>query len=97
MLIKMGVDISRLARPIRRALNHIEEVFQKHGIEPIITSTYEGSHSPGSLHYGNLAVDIRTKGVDECEDIVEELRVNLGAAYDVIWEPNHVHVEYDPK
>ena len=58
MLLKMGVDISRLERPIRRALNKIEKVFQKYGKEPVITSTYEGNHSPGSLHYANSRPDL---------------------------------------
>ncbi len=35
MLLKMGVDISRLERPIRQALNHIEKVFQEYEKEPV--------------------------------------------------------------
>ncbi|MBU0995949.1 MAG: hypothetical protein KJ737_25935 [Proteobacteria bacterium] len=94
MLLKMGVDISRLERPIRRALNHIEKVFQKYGKEAVITSTYEGNHSPGSLHYANLAVDVRSKDLSD-KEVLQELRNLLGRAYDVVLEGDHIHVEYD--
>jgi len=59
MLLKLGVDISRLNREIRRALNIIADVYIMKGEEAVIISTYEGDHSPSSLHYRNDAVNIR--------------------------------------
>ncbi|MBU0995380.1 MAG: hypothetical protein KJ737_23025 [Proteobacteria bacterium] len=99
MLLKMGVDISRLGRPIRRALNQIKQVFQNHGKEAVITSTYEGNHSSGSLHYANLAVDVRSKDLGETErkELLKELKGLLGGAYDITPEGDHLHVEYDPE
>jgi len=96
MLLKLGVDISRLKRPIRKALNKIEAVYREHGEEAVITSTYEGNHMPSSLHYANLAVDIRLPTKDK-EKIAKQLKERLGDKYDVILEHNHIHIEYDPK
>ena len=96
MLIKAGVDISRLRPEIRKRLNEIaKEVWYIENEELVVTSTYEGSHSEGSLHYANLAVDIRLhkKG----EDVRAELQDKLGTDYDVVLSPTHIHIEYDPK
>jgi len=38
MLIKAGVDISRLKRKIRKTLCIVDKIHQKHGIELVITS-----------------------------------------------------------
>ncbi len=95
MLIKLGVDISRLSRPVRRVLPVIEHIFRKHAkTEPVITSTFEGSHSPGSLHYSNDAIDLRR--VTESILIKDKLVVFLGDKFDVILEDTHIHIEYDP-
>lgn len=96
MLLKLGVDISRLLPPIRKKLFLIERV---HTVffndEMVVTSTYEGRHMSGSLHYANLAIDIRLAGVSA--DFVNSLKKKLGRDYDIINESNHIHIEYDPK
>ena len=107
MLIKLGVDISKLKKPIRRALNLVEKVFQETVLEePILTSTYEGNHMPGSLHYAHLAVDFRLRQYDMAvrDDlrlaVKQELRSLYGQLrYDVLFSANDtaLHVEYDPK
>ncbi|MBA7495086.1 hypothetical protein ES702_05665 [subsurface metagenome] len=96
MLLKTGVDISRLNREIRRALGTISVIFWKYGHELVITSTYEGDHSPGSLHYSNDAVDIRAP-VNRAGEIFAEIRELLGVDFDVVDEVDHIHIEYDPK
>lgn len=96
MLIKPGVDISRLNRGIRRALNIVNDVFYNRGLEAVITSTYEGNHSPGSLHYANDAFDVRWPG-DNFKGLDSEIRVRLGNAFDVVMERDHIHIEHDPK
>lgn len=96
MLIKAGVDISRLRPEIRKKLNEIaRRVWSIEQEELIITSTYEGAHCEGSLHYANLAVDIRRhkKG----QEVRDEVRNKFGMDYDVILESDHIHIEYDPK
>lgn len=96
MLIKAGVDISRLRPEIRKKMNQIESIFNEHDNELIITSTYEGRHCAGSLHYANLAVDMRLPYNDR-ERVVSQIKLCLGLTFDVCTEIDHLHVEYDPK
>ena len=95
MLIKTGVDISRLRPEIRKKLTVLCYVLKKYGdMELVITSTYEGNHSPGSLHYANLAIDIR-KPIGNAL-IRDKISEHLGDDFDVISEKDHIHIEYDP-
>jgi len=96
MLIKAGVDISRLRPEIRKKQNEIAKiVWEIEQEELVVTSTYEGTHSEGSLHYADLAEDIRRhkKG----QKVRNRLRDKLGMDYDVVLESDHIHIEYDPK
>lgn len=95
MLIKLGVDISRLKRPMRRALWWVEEAYKQYDEEAVITSTYEGDHSVRSLHYDDNAVDFRRP--KKFREIVARIKDALGNDYDVVLERTHIHVEYDPK
>ena len=95
MLIKTGVDISRLRPEIRKRLNAINKLYESVSEELVITSTYEGSHSSGSLHYANLAIDIR-RPKDERTKIHDGLRKILKYDYDVVFEETHIHIEFDP-
>ncbi|MDD2777565.1 MAG: hypothetical protein PHI16_01540 [Methanocellales archaeon] len=96
MLIKAGVDISRLTRETRKALSFCDRLLSSFNYELIITSTYEGNHSAGSLHYCNQAFDFR-KPPDHIHEIVIALKEMLGPDYDIIVEKDHIHIEYDPK
>jgi len=96
MLIKAGVDISRLNREIRRALGKVDAIYAKHGEEIVITSTYEGTHSAGSLHYSNDAFDCRKHSTSN-DKVVSEIRERLGPDFDVVVEATHNHIEHDPK
>ena len=96
MLLKAGVDISRLRPEIRKKLPIIEGVFESLELgELTITSTYEGTHSAGSLHYANLAIDLRYPEVSNL--IIGILKEELGPDYDIVDEGDHIHIEYDPK
>ena len=92
MLIKPGVDISRLTRPCRRLFNRIDRAFP----DCVITSTYEGTHSPSSLHYANKAFDLRlvypTKWAEIDPNKLDEL---TGSQFDVLREATHFHIEYE--
>lgn len=96
MLIKAGVDISRLNREIRRAVGEVSEYLARDGVELVITSTYEGNHLAGSLHYANDAFDFR-RYARQNNDYFESLTGLLGSAFDVVLHKNSVHIEYDPK
>jgi len=96
MLIKAGVDISRLKPEIRKKLPGIAGIIWcADREEMVITSTYEGNHSDGSLHYADLAVDVRK--TRNCRMIVTKIKAYLGKDYDVVLEATHIHIEYDPK
>jgi len=96
MLIKAGVDISRLRAEIRKKLTIIARIVD--GIEKeelVITSTYEGNHLPSSMHYANLAIDIR---IFKKPAIVKtEIARTLGEDYFVYLGKHHIHIGYDPK
>ncbi len=95
MLLETGVDLSRLRPEIRKRLNMMCKVYREFSDgEMIITSTYEGSHSPGSLHYANLAIAI--KSPEDVAGFANGLRANLSDKYDVVPEGDHIRVEYDP-
>lgn len=96
MLIKAGVDISRLKPPIRKRLSDVGYCYKAIGEQMIVTSTYEGDHGDGSLHYADLAIDFAypVKMSDEFRDSFNDC---FGVAYDVVFEVNHIRVEYDPK
>ena len=96
MLLKAGVDIYRLNREIRRALPIIQKALTYYNEELVITSTYEGTHGEGSLHYCNDAIDIRCpeKKGEEFRKKIKERLVNY---FDVVLERDHIHIEYDPK
>ena len=95
MLIKAGVDISRLRPVIRKKLTKIEKIVDAVGKEElVITSTYEGNHSAGSLHYCDEAVDIRRPNRPDA--VCQEIRRELGPDYDIILYNSLIHIEYDP-
>jgi len=96
MLIKAGVDISRLNRDIRRSLPKAEAVYDQYGEDFVVTSTFEGTHGSGSLHYSNDAYDVRLPKGD-IKEIFNAVKETLGNSFDVIWEGDHIHTEYDPK
>jgi hypothetical protein len=69
-----------------------------------ITSANDGLHMDTSLHYTDRAFDIRVKNIIGVADFPEAGRVwaqkmqhALGEDYDVLFERDHIHVEYDPQ
>jgi len=61
----------------------------------VITSGREGEHKVGSLHYQGLAVDVRW-GLNKQQQIDDYIRT-LGDAFEIVPEPTHIHIEYDPR
>jgi len=96
MLLKAGVDISRLERNTRRSLSKVAYIFSDEIELFIITSTYEGNHSAGSLHYANQAYDVRVPDQSRMR-ILARIKAVLTDDFDVVMERTHYHIEYDPK
>jgi len=68
------------------------------GVEVGINSLRDHSHMVGSLHYADFAVDLDTAG-DLWYDLIslfDFLDEHLVAPFEVIFESNHIHVEFDP-
>ena len=105
---KDGVDCSRVGAEVFNALYVAAGVWKGLGRgELVVTSLRDGVHKKGSLHRwedGNqglpcLAVDLRTWGLggSGVAVAVEELRKDLPKEWQVLPEPDHIHLEWDPK
>jgi len=84
---------------ILRARAVVAAVWASRGLTVTVTSGLDGSHRANSLHYVGLAEDYRTRDVPagQLPGMVTEIRALLGRQYDVVIEPTHLHVEFDPK
>ena len=97
MLIKFGcggVDLSGLHISMWFAIKVVHDVWE--GEEPVITSTWEGTHIPWSMHYRKRALDFRPPK-KPMPQVLAELKGALGPDYDVLYEGDHIHIEFDPK
>lgn len=63
----------------------------------VVFSIQDLTHGAGSLHPRGLAVDLDVLGNDpaDLKDLYQWMRTRMPAGYDVLFENNHVHVEYD--
>lgn len=93
---KPGVDPSRLREEMLWALLVADKTYHEYGESLTVTSTYEGKHKDGSLHYKNRGVDLRLPASSQ-DKIVWEIRTFLGRDYDVVEEPECIHIEWDPR
>ena len=77
----------------------IANTSQELGLELTITSGTDGKHMKGSKHYTGEALDLRSNNLTKSQTnkVVGVLKKRLGAAYQVIVESDHIHIEYDPK
>lgn len=112
VMIKPGVSLVGLQPVMNVALAEGREVYREHSYEFWLTSGLEGKHGVGSLHFVGLAVDFRVRdpgptgdGSDgkwniplaERRTMRNEIKAALGAQWDVVLKPNHIHVEFQPK
>lgn len=108
MIIKDSATVvGKLHPAIEHAMNVVDRVWRRVvNTQPVCTGLQEEGHSLGSLHYGISgdmrcrAFDIRTRSLNRVlsNTLKTELEMRLGVLeYDIIWEPNHLHIEYQPK
>lgn len=99
MKLKPGVRILGLRPELMVAVVAAESIWSKKGVEAVITSGVDGTHSKGSLHYKGLALDFRvnTLPAGTWQEVRNELADALGGDFDVVLEKDHIHVEFDPK
>lgn len=98
-MIKAGVDLRGLKPQVAIAYTIACMVYQRYGQPCWITSGSDGKHGPQSLHYQGAALDLRTRHltIEQIPLIYRELKLALGEQFDVVLEPDHIHVEFDPK
>lgn len=99
--IKPGVTIHGLQPQMVLAVIATHAIYASMGVELVITAGNDGKHMQGSKHYSGNAIDIRTYNLPDpkrnAPEIVRQLQQDLGRDYDVIFEGDHIHIEYDPK
>ena len=97
--LKRGVSIASLQPQMLVALQVADAVYEKRGLDAIVTSGDEGAHGSGSLHFVGLAVDLRTRTLEPGDrgNVRFELSEALGEGFDVVLEGDHIHLEYQPK
>lgn len=99
MLLKPGVRIQGLRPELVLAMVILDGVFVLRRAVLTITAVIDGKHSAGSLHYAGSAFDARTRDIPpaEVQEVATLARTALGADFDVVVEPDHLHIEYQPK
>lgn len=61
------------------------------------TSLLDGRHMVHSRHYSGLAADMRTWALVWPQEFATNLALTLGDEFDVIFEGDHLHLEFDPE
>lgn len=96
-------------REVWYAIGVIDGVSREFLDKPIVvTSLNDGTHMTGSLHYKNLAFDVRTRDLTpaEASTLLEKAKRMLDSqGYDTLAEGagtpgstgTHIHCEYQPK
>lgn len=101
MKIKAGVTLHGLTPQMTVALLAAYDAYSQYGTELVITSGNDGRHSVTSKHYAGNAIDLRTRNLprpqQDAVEIADILNTSLGRDFDVLFEGDHIHVEYDPK
>lgn len=99
MKIKSGVIMAGLKLEMRHVLKVASEVYKNHGQELVITSALDSTHSAGSYHYFGYALDFRTRYFTNeiAKKVAHEIRIKLSDDYVVIFEVNHIHVQFNAK
>lgn len=101
MKLKDGVSLVGVQWQMFAAAIIVEAVYEHFGYDCIITAGSDGKHMQGSLHYRGLALDFRTMMILDADqpEVAKMVKEKLGESYDVVLEhdPDHLHVEYDPK
>lgn len=96
--LKPGVQLHTLRPQALFAIQVAAFAYAAIGKDFVITSVNDGKHSQKSLHYSGYAFDCRIRHLSDTERdyLLHMLKNNLRELYDVVLEPTHIHIEYDP-
>ncbi len=97
--IDSNVNMAGLHWCMRPVLLAAERVYTALQAPLRITSALDGEHSPRSLHYYGLAIDLGVRNMtgSKRKRAVEMLQKDVGCAFQVIDGTNYIHVEWDPQ
>jgi len=95
---KEGVQLTA-TKAVNKILYAGDMAFAAFNKDCVVTSGRDGVHQVHSKHYTDEAVDMRRFHLepDELDAVVKTLQGALGQDFDVVVEPTHIHLEYDPK
>jgi len=106
MKFKDGVSVDGITKECISGMFVAEEVIKLYyNREMVITSVTDGKHKEGSKHYEGNAFDIRTwtsrtsgkqMSTGAKRHLAYLIGLSLGDDWDLVAEPTHLHIEYDP-
>ena len=99
LCFKKGVNICNITPHLVLAMIVVDQVFDELGSQLMITSVDDGVHGKKTLHGKGRAFDCRIWYLDTKQQLqaCQIIRQRLGPHFDVVLEPDHIHIEYDPK
>jgi len=103
--IKYGASVRGLRVEALLALTVAGLIYAEYGKPCVLTEGTGGKHGKHSHHHKGLAIDLRIRDPGglweltqlEIQEIVDKLRIRLGSEYQVVSEPDHIHIEFDPE
>jgi len=102
VLVKNSVRFKAFHWPVIYMIGQLESAGDHIQKNMVITSANDSKHREGSLHYQDLALDIRIRHLNKSEidplmDFLNSKLNNGRKRYDVILESDHIHLGYDPE
>ena len=97
---KQGVRFANLQPQLVLGLLVIHSIWERYACGTLtITSGSDGVHKANSRHYSGNACDLRSRNLSPTDitHLVNKFKEALGSDFDIVIEPTHIHVEYDPK
>lgn len=94
------INPSSMTPQLLLAIMVADQVYGTYDTDVVITSLNDANHSETSLHYAGNAVDIRTWTLPDdvsASMVADEIKDKLNKHYDVIFESDHIHIEYQPR
>jgi len=98
MTIWLKQDVQGFLHPIvAKAVGTVAIVFNSYDEDLFITSYCEGQHGIRTLHPFGYAFDLRAPRDVPTSVLKGRLKTALGNDFDIIFERDHIHIEYDPE
>ena len=99
MKLKRNVRVLGIRPELLLALQVADGIWREHGKDLVVTSVTDSKHSMTSLHYAGCAADLRVRYFDAPtrQNVAEALINALTKEYQVMLEPDHIHLAYRPR